>query len=74
VAQTGEFPRVIVMHRGRVVEDGAPAALAAQPASRYRAMLESEHAARQRVWSAATWRRVRLRAGNVDHSAHTVID
>jgi ATP-binding cassette subfamily B protein len=69
VAQTLEFPRVIVMHGGRVVENGPPAALAADSKTRYSRMLESEHQGRQRLWSADSWRRVLVRDGVVEEAA-----
>jgi ATP-binding cassette subfamily B protein len=69
VAQTLEFPRVIVMHRGRAVEDGPPAVLAANSKTLYSRMLESEHQGRRRLWSADTWRRVMVRDGTVGESA-----
>jgi ATP-binding cassette subfamily B protein len=71
VAQTLEFARVIVMHRGRVVEDGPPAALAADSKTRYSRMLESEHQGRERLWSADSWRRVLVRDGIVEEAAQT---
>ncbi len=62
VAETRAFPRVLVIEGGRVVEDGAPAELAAA-ATRYRAMLESEDAVRTQLWSSAGWRHVELDGG-----------
>jgi ATP-binding cassette subfamily B protein len=69
VAQTLEFQRVIVMHRGRAVEDGPPAVLAGNSNTLYSRMLESEHQGRRRLWSADTWRRVMVRDGTVGESA-----
>lgn len=65
VAETREFPRVIVVEGGRIVEDGAPADLAARPASRYAALFEGDRAAREAIWSAGAWRRLRVEAGRV---------
>ncbi|HEV2779403.1 MAG TPA: ATP-binding cassette domain-containing protein [Actinophytocola sp.] len=45
VGDTLAFDRVLVVDGGAVVEDGAPAALAADPRSRYRALLDAERAA-----------------------------
>jgi ATP-binding cassette subfamily B protein len=69
VAQTLEFPRVIVMHRGRAVEVGTPAMLAAEPKTQYYRMLESERQGRWRLWSADSWRRVLVRHATVEDSA-----
>ena len=42
VRETQAFPRVIVIEDGRIVEHDAPTRLAADPSSRYRAMLDAE--------------------------------
>ena len=46
IAETAAFPRVLVIADGRVVEDGAPPALLAQPGSRYAALAEAERRVR----------------------------
>jgi ABC-type multidrug transport system fused ATPase/permease subunit len=68
IDETRGFPRVLVVAEGRVVEDGAPATLLAQPGSRYAALLAAETRVREAAWSpdgAMSWRRVRLRGGRV---------
>ena len=60
IAETATFPRVLVIADGRVAEDGAPAALLAQPGSRYAALAEAERRVRAAAWSGDRWRRVRL--------------
>ena len=65
VGETLSFPRVLVVADGRVVEDGAPAELAAQPGSRYQALLAAEKAVRQDLWSDAAWRRIELEQGRL---------
>lgn len=70
---TREFPRVLVLEEGRLVEDGKPVDLLSRDHSRYRALCEAEKAARRELWSAATWKRFwmnegRLRAGSPDES------
>ena len=50
VGETQGFPRVLVMENGRIVQDGAPAVLAAQLDSRYGAMLEAEKQVREGLW------------------------
>lgn len=62
VGETLSFDRVLVVERGRVVEDGAPADLVARPNSRYARMLEAE---RNGVWAEAGWRRVGLAGGRL---------
>ena len=63
VSETRHFPRVLVVDQGRVVEDGAPDRLAADPASRYRALLDAERSVNQALWSHRIWRRLTLHEG-----------
>jgi ATP-binding cassette subfamily B protein len=63
VGETLTFARVLVVDGGRVVEDGDPAELAAQPGSRYRALLDAEDEVRNRLWSDVAWRRLRVEDG-----------
>jgi ATP-binding cassette subfamily B protein len=65
VGETRDFDRVLVIDAGRVVEDGCPAELAADPASRYRALLDAETAVRRGLWASARWRRLRLEGGRL---------
>ena len=68
VAETQTFDRVLVMERGRIVEDGPPARLLAQT-SRYRALLDAERTVREDLWAAAEWRRLWLEDGELkEHS------
>ncbi|WP_437575617.1 ATP-binding cassette domain-containing protein [Sorangium sp. So ce887] len=65
VGETRSFERVLVVDGGRVVEDGAPAELAARPGSRYRALLEAEAAVQRGLWSSGGWRRVTVARGRL---------
>jgi ATP-binding cassette subfamily B protein len=65
VSETQAFDRVLVVEGGRVVEDGAPLALAGQGDSRYRTLLEAEAALRDGAWSGAAWRHLRLEDGTL---------
>jgi ABC-type bacteriocin/lantibiotic exporter with double-glycine peptidase domain len=65
VGETLSFPRVLVVEAGRIVEDGAPNDLAGRPHSRYRSMLLAEEDVRERMWSSADWRRLRLEGGHL---------
>jgi len=56
---------VLVIGGGEIVEDGAPAELLAQGGSRYAALAETERRVQAAAWSSATWRRLRLRAGQI---------
>jgi ATP-binding cassette subfamily B protein len=65
VSETLDFEQVLVIERGRVVEDDAPQCLAANPASRYRALLDAENAVRQGLWASAVWQRLWLEDGRL---------
>jgi ATP-binding cassette subfamily B protein len=65
VADTLDFDRVLVIERGRILEQGVPRILQAQPASRYRALLDEERAMRPDGVANVAWRRLRLRAGRI---------
>ena len=65
VADVQNFERVLVMEHGHIVEDGVPNQLAAQPGSRYRALLEAEQQAQQVLWGSTTWRRLWLSDGQL---------
>jgi ATP-binding cassette subfamily B protein len=74
IEETREFPRVLVVADGRVVEDGAPAALAARAGSRYAALLEAEARVRRAAWSRAgvvPWRRLRMEQGRLAPAPET---
>jgi ATP-binding cassette subfamily B protein len=73
VSETLGFERVLVIEEGALAEDGAPAVLASNPTSRYRALLDAEFTLQQTLWSGSwsekgsagelsrkTWRRYRL--------------
>jgi ABC-type bacteriocin/lantibiotic exporter with double-glycine peptidase domain len=70
IHETLTLPRVLVVEGGHVVEDGDPQVLAANPDSRYRALLDAEDAVRVGLWSDASWRRVRLEGGSL-HEGHS---
>jgi ATP-binding cassette subfamily B protein len=65
VGETRDFERVLVLDGGQVVEDGCPADLAADPGSRYRALLDAEEEVRRGLWASARWRRLRLERGRL---------
>jgi ABC-type transport system involved in cytochrome bd biosynthesis fused ATPase/permease subunit len=65
VSDTLDLPRVLVLENGAIVEDGKPRELAADPHSRYRALLDAEEAVRHGLWASAHWRRLRLSDGKL---------
>jgi ATP-binding cassette subfamily B protein len=69
VSETRGFPHVLLLENGRIIEDGDPEQLAADPGSRYRALLEAEEAVRQGLWESAEWRRFILDGGRLRESS-----
>jgi ABC-type bacteriocin/lantibiotic exporter with double-glycine peptidase domain len=65
VGDTMTFERVLVIDQGRVVEDGAPADLAAAPDSKYRSLIEAEEQVRDGMWTAKAWRPMRMEKGTL---------
>ena len=65
VASTRVFSRVLVIEDGQIREDGDPAELYARPESRYRQLCDREEQVREGLWSAATWRRLRMDGGRL---------
>jgi len=65
VGETMNFPRVLVIEEGHIIEDGDPAELAAQPESRYRQLLDAEEAVRNNMWANVAWRRFIIDSGKL---------
>jgi ATP-binding cassette subfamily B protein len=61
---------VLVLEGGRVVENGVPAELIQNPASRYRELLIAEEAVREGLWSGLTWRRLQLEGGRLSEAGN----
>jgi ATP-binding cassette subfamily B protein len=69
VRSTQAFDRVLVVEGGRIIEDDAPARLAARPETRYRTLLDAETAVHAGLWGSECWRRLQLVAGHVHEEA-----
>jgi len=65
VGETVDFERVLVIERGRIVEDGDPVKLWGNPRSRYAQMLTAEQKLWRKIWTPANWRVVRVDDGVV---------
>jgi ABC-type bacteriocin/lantibiotic exporter with double-glycine peptidase domain len=72
LAETRSFDRVVVVENGRIREDGAPAELAALRHSRYAELLAAESQARDQLWNARYWRRIRLSGGRILEEFSTI--
>jgi ATP-binding cassette subfamily B protein len=68
ISQTLDFPRVLVVDKGRVIEDGAPKQLASQAGTRYARLLLAEVRARARM-DGPEWRHLRLDKGRIEERA-----
>src|SRR5882724_283715 len=72
VSETLGFERVLVIEDGALVEDGAPAVLASETGSRYRAMFEAELGLQESMWGRGglgkNWRRYRMDAATLTDS------
>jgi len=69
VSDTLDFDRVLVIEQGRILEEGAPRTLSAQPKSRYRALLDEERAVGRDLRLNPAWRRLRLQTGQIREGA-----
>lgn len=72
VRETLDFPRVLVLDGGRLVEDGAPCELAAAPDSLYRRLLDAEDSVRNGLWERPDWRHLQLRGGRLEEPRKNV--
>ena len=68
VGSTQAFERVLVVDDGRIVEDDSPSNLAERPGGHYRALLQAEAAAHERLWASHIWRRLRLAEGRLQEA------
>ena len=65
VRDTQDFERVLVLDRGRIVEDGRPDELASHEGCLYRRLLDAERAVHEELWSGAIFRSLRLDRGRL---------
>jgi ABC-type bacteriocin/lantibiotic exporter with double-glycine peptidase domain len=56
VEHTQQFDRVLVVEGGRIIENGSPKQLLANPTSRYGALLRADQENRTLLWSGGQWR------------------
>ncbi len=65
VRDTDTFERVLVVDGGRIVEDGVPSDLLANPESKYAALYNADRSLTDRLWSSDAFRRIRVESGRV---------
>lgn len=68
VGEALSFDRVIVLAEGKVVADGPPEVLLAQPQSRLRSLLEAEQALREDLDVGRGWRRLLVADGTLSEN------
>jgi ABC-type bacteriocin/lantibiotic exporter with double-glycine peptidase domain len=69
MSEARSFPRVLVVDRGKIVEDGAPEELAANHASRFAELIVEQERVRQHILRSAEWRRFRIDDGGLEEQA-----
>jgi len=65
ISETLEFPRVLVVKSGAVVEDAAPRELLEREDSTYRALFDMEASTRETLWGSEHWRKLYLSGGQL---------
>jgi len=64
--ETLDFPRVLIIEGGRVIEDGPPLELMERAGSRYRMLLEAERRVQREIWDGDRWRHLWIDQGCLD--------
>jgi ABC-type bacteriocin/lantibiotic exporter with double-glycine peptidase domain len=72
IAEASAFDRVLVIDRGRLIEDGEPVALVQRPSSRYRRMLHAQETLHARFGAGTEWRRIKFADGRIVHQGADV--
>ncbi|WP_444900945.1 ATP-binding cassette domain-containing protein [Microbulbifer sp. SSSA007] len=65
ISETQDFPRVLVVKDGRIIEDGAPKKLKSRRDSHYARLVVSEQKAWEECWQSSDWRYLRMAAGSL---------
>ncbi len=65
ISAVQDVERVVVLEQGRIVEDGAPADLAANADSHFAHLLRAEGGVQRHLWVHPDWRRIRMQRGQV---------
>lgn len=68
VGQTKDFDQVIVMDKGRIIEDGRPCFLLEKSDSRYRTLMDAEKKIRTDLRTDKRWRHIRMEDGVIKES------
>ena len=68
VVQTRDFDRVLVIENGRVVENGPPRELLADPNSRYAQLVRADEENHRALWRGGNWRNWRIDQGKLEEA------
>jgi ABC-type multidrug transport system fused ATPase/permease subunit len=71
VGETRNFPRVLVIEKGRIIEDGSPQTLLDNPDSRYSQLVLAEEGVRKNLWAGVNWRRFLMDQGWLKEESRT---
>ena len=66
VVQTCDFDRVLVIENGRLVENGPPRELLANPSSRYAQLVKADETNHRALWRGGAWRNWHLAQGRLE--------
>ncbi|WP_444918249.1 ATP-binding cassette domain-containing protein [Microbulbifer sp. JMSA003] len=65
ISETRDFPRVLVVDEGCIIEDGKPIELQTQGDTRYAQLLAAESSLWQECWQSSSWRHLRMASGQL---------
>ncbi|WNZ55795.1 cysteine peptidase family C39 domain-containing protein [Microbulbifer sp. MKSA007] len=65
ISETRDFPRVLVVDEGCIIEDGKPSELQAEGDTRYAQLLAAESSLWQECWQSSSWRHLRMASGQL---------
>ncbi|WP_444915472.1 ATP-binding cassette domain-containing protein [Microbulbifer sp. TRSA007] len=65
ISETRDFPRVLVVDEGCIIEDGNPSELQTQGDTRYAQLLAAESSLWQECWQSSSWRHLRMASGQL---------
>jgi ABC-type bacteriocin/lantibiotic exporter with double-glycine peptidase domain len=74
VSDTQDFDRVLVIEDGRLIEEGRPSELLADPDSRYAALVNADLDVQRDVWGAHHWKRFVVTAGAIVTAPPTEVE
>ncbi|WP_444907206.1 ATP-binding cassette domain-containing protein [Microbulbifer sp. SSSA008] len=65
ISETLDFPRVLVVDEGKIIEDGEPGELQTESDTRYAQLLAAERSLWQECWQSTSWRHLNMAKGQL---------